>query len=92
MYDLYILAAHTFLVIIAFGKFHGVITAATPTGSLMKIICFVFDGLGTVSPFILLASSENHSRNPDPYAISPLDSANDFPCSAVKILARSSWY
>merc|ERR1712226_744133 len=56
-------AAPSFLVIIALGKFQGQMMAATPTGSRMKIICFVFVGLGTVSPFILLASSENHSRN-----------------------------
>merc|ERR1712226_489454 len=35
-------AAPSFLVIIAFGKFQGHIIAATPTGSRMKIICFVF--------------------------------------------------
>lgn len=43
-------AALALRVIIACGKFHGVMRAATPIGSRVKRICFCFCGLGTISP------------------------------------------
>ena len=53
-------------VIIAIGKFHGVIAAATPTGwrtvSTRRPAAFV----GIVSPYRRFASSANHSMNPAP--------------------------
>jgi hypothetical protein len=42
-------AAAAFRVIIACGKFHGVINPATPMGCLVIIICFEEAGLGTIS-------------------------------------------
>ena len=42
------------------------------------------------SPYILRASSANHSKNPFEYPISPLASAKGFPCSEVKSFAKSS--
>ena len=42
------------------------------------------------SPYILRASSANHSKNPFEYPISPLASAKGFPCSIVKSFAKSS--
>ena len=42
-------AAH-FLVIIEFGKFHGVIAPTTPTGCLIITILFPGLGSGTMSP------------------------------------------
>ena len=50
----------------ALGKFQGVIMAATPMGSRMKTICLLAALGGTMSPLILLASSENHSRKVEP--------------------------
>src|SRR5450830_218325 len=50
-------------VIIAAGKFHGVIAAQTPIGSLVTTIRLVGDGDGIVSPYVRFASSPNHSMN-----------------------------
>ena len=78
-------AGAIFLVSMAFGKFHGVIQATTPTGCFITTIRLSFDGGGIMSPYIRLPSSANHSIKFAPYAISPLDSNNGFPCSAVSI-------
>src|SRR5262245_26493738 len=50
-------------VIIASGKFHGVLPATRPIGSLMTRIRLSGWGWGIVSPYARLASSPNHSRN-----------------------------
>src|SRR6185436_4460041 len=50
-------------VIIASGKFHGVMQATTPIGSLTTTIRLSACGAGIVSPYTRLASSPNHSRN-----------------------------
>ena len=78
-------------VIMAEGKFQGVIAAQTPTGCLITRIRFPGCPMGMVSPYTRLASSANHSTKPAPYKTSPRDSANGFPCSVVMIKARSSW-
>ena len=79
-----------FLVIIAIGKFQGVIAATTPIGCLITIILRSFEGVGITSPYVLLPSSANHSINDAPYPTSPLASAIGFPCSAVINIAKSS--
>src|SRR4029450_8618090 len=66
-------------VIIAFGKFQGVIAAHTPTGSLSTRIRRSGVGAGIVSPYTRRASSANHLMNPAPYVISPRDSATGLP-------------
>jgi len=50
-------------VIMAAGKFHGVIAAQTPMGSLSTTMRAVSRGAGMTSPRTRLASSENHCRN-----------------------------
>ena len=47
--------------IIAAGKFHGVITATTPTGSFNANIRRPTTGAGMTSPLARVASSANHS-------------------------------
>ena len=69
----------TFLVIIALGKFHGVIMAATPMGSRMKTSCLLLVEVETTSPLILRASSLNHSKNDSPYVTSPRASTMGLP-------------
>ena len=81
-----------FLVIIAFGKFQGVIEATTPTGCFNTTILRSVIGSGIVSPYTLFASSENHSIKEAPYPISPLDSFIGLPCSIVMIWASSSLF
>ena len=54
-------AGAAFRVIIAFGKFQGVIAAQTPTGCLMHTIRLSGPGDGMTSPSIRLACSANHS-------------------------------
>ena len=77
-------------VIIAIGKFHGVIAAHTPTGCLRTMIRRSGVGAGMVSPYTRRASSENHLMNPAPYRTSPRDSASGLPCSTVMMRARYS--
>jgi hypothetical protein len=48
-------------VIIAAGKFHGVIAAHTPTGSLVTTMRLSGACAGIVSPYTRLPSSPNHS-------------------------------
>ena len=85
-------------VTIAAGKFQGVMSPQTPTGSLMVKIRFPGMEAGMVSPSIRGASSENHSRKLAAYATSPFASAKGLPFSQVMSLARSSefstinWY
>ena len=55
-----------FRVIMALGKFQGVIMAATPMGCLMNNISLLETGLAATSPWILLASSLNHSMKEFP--------------------------
>ena len=53
-------AGPTFRVIIALGKFHGVMIAETPTGSFRTTICRSPAGAGMTAPSIRRASSANH--------------------------------
>ena len=84
------IAGATFRVIIAIGKFHGVIAAHTPIGWRITNSRFVGSGDASVSPATRFASSANHSTNDAPYATSPFASASGLPCSAVISAARSS--
>ena len=54
-------AGATLRVIIASGKFHGVMAAHTPTGCLMTRVRLDASVVGTTSPRTRLASSANHS-------------------------------
>ncbi len=72
-------AGPTFLVTMAMGKFHGVISAATPTGCLSTSTRRPATVGGMMLPFTLLASSENHSKKEAPYLTSANDSLNGFP-------------
>lgn len=57
------IAGDAFLVIIAAGKFQGVIIPATPIGCLIAMYLLDETGDWKTSPFNLLASSANHSMN-----------------------------
>src|SRR5262245_65596069 len=59
-------AGPTFRVIIAIGKFHGVMQPTHPIGSLMTTIRLSAACEGMVSPYARLASSANHSMNEAP--------------------------
>jgi hypothetical protein len=67
-----------------------VIKPQTPTGSLIVITLFPATEAGIVSPYILGASSLNHSKKLAAYAASPFASANGFPFSQVMSFAISS--
>jgi hypothetical protein len=54
-------AGATFRVIIAMGKFHGVIAAQRPTGSFITSTRLSADGPGMISPSMRTASAANHS-------------------------------
>mmetsp|Transcript_1269 Transcript_1269/g.3773 ORF Transcript_1269/g.3773 Transcript_1269/m.3773 type:complete len:299 (-) Transcript_1269:2263-3159(-) len=85
-------AAATFLVTIAAGKFHGVITPTTPTGCLMtehRLDVDVDDPM--FLPYALDASSENHCTNEFAYATSPSDSFRGLPFSYVMSFAIVSF-
>lgn len=71
-------------------KTYGVINPTTPTGSLIVKTRFPATLAGIVSPYILGASSANHSKKFAPYETSPFASANGLPFSQVMILAMSS--
>ncbi len=77
-------------VIIAIGKFHGVIAAQTPIGCFSVISRRSAVGDASTSPFTRLASSANHSTKLAPYSTSPRASGTGLPCSAVISRARSS--
>ena len=85
-------AGATFLVIIAKGKFQGVIAATTPIGCLITISLWSFVWDGITSPYALLPSSANHLTKEAPYATSPLLSFIGLPDSKVIISARLSVY
>ena len=55
-----------FRVIMAFGKFQGVIAAHTPTGCLNTMIRRELVGAGIMSPYTRFASSANHSTKAAP--------------------------
>src|SRR5690606_11260459 len=55
-------AAPPMRLIIADGKFHGVMAAHTPTGSFTTTIRRSAEGAGIVSPYARLPSSANHSK------------------------------
>ena len=76
-------AGPAFLVIIAKGKFQGVIAAQTPIGCFktsMRLSDHVDEGM---APVTLLASSANHSINDAAYMTSPIASLMGLPCSLV---------
>mmetsp|Transcript_21084 Transcript_21084/g.65352 ORF Transcript_21084/g.65352 Transcript_21084/m.65352 type:complete len:351 (-) Transcript_21084:421-1473(-) len=79
-----------FRVIIAMGKFHGVMAPTTPTGCLRLTMRRPPTGLCRTSPVTRRPSSANHSTKEAPYATSPRASASGLPCSAVMMRARSS--
>ncbi|MNL17429.1 hypothetical protein D3C87_1385220 [compost metagenome] len=70
-------------VIIAAGKFHGVMAAQTPTGWRSVTRRLSAAGVASTSPSTRLASSANHSIKLAAYAISPRASASGLPCSRV---------
>lgn len=59
-------AGATLRVIIASGKFHGVMDAHTPTGCLSTTMRLSRQVLAMTSPETRLASSANHSMNDAP--------------------------
>src|SRR5690606_7190889 len=64
-------AGATFRVIIASGKFQGVMAATTPIPCLMVTIRFSALGEGMVSPYALFPSSAYQEMKEAPYWISP---------------------
>ena len=82
-------AAAALRVIIALGKFQGVMAAVTPTGWRMTTMRRPEVGLCSSSPLTRVASSANHSQNEAAYEISPSASALGLPCSRVMMTARS---
>lgn len=83
-------AAPIFRVIMAAGKFHGVIRPQTPTGSFNVTTLLPAIDAGIVSPYTRGASSLNHSKKLAAYEASPLASAKGFPFSQVMSFAISS--
>src|SRR6202012_4660363 len=61
-------AGATLRVIIAAGKFHGVIAAQTPIGSFVTSIRLSPDGDASTSPSTRFACSANHSMNDAAYS------------------------
>src|SRR5690606_12430566 len=59
-------AAPALRVIMALGKFHGVMAATTPTGCLITTMRRSAVAAGITSPYTRLASSANHSRKDEP--------------------------
>ena len=77
-------------VIMAAGKFQGVMAAATPMASRNTNSSRSTLGEGMISPYARRASSANHSTKLAAYKTSPLASAKGLPCSRVMSMARSS--
>lgn len=77
-------------VIMAAGKFHGVIRPHTPTASFTVHTRLPATVAGMVSPYARGASSENHSRKLAAYVTSPRASASGLPFSHVINVAKSS--
>lgn len=78
-------------VIIALGKFHGVISPATPTGCLIVTRRRPGVGEGITSPYVRFASSAYHSTKLAAYPISPRDSAKGFPFCVAFVLGIGIW-
>jgi hypothetical protein len=74
-------------VIIAAGKFQGVMIPQTPTGSLnvMTVVLGYEDGM--TSPYDRVASSANQDTKDAAYMTSPFASANVLPFSKERIFA-----
>src|SRR5690606_364367 len=70
------MAGPTLRVIIAAGKFHGVIAATTPTGCFNTRIRLFGEEAGTVCPYTRLASSANQERKLLAYITSPIASCS----------------
>ena len=85
-------AGAAFLVIIASGKFQGVITPTTPTASLVYCNVVSFAKSLIMLPRILLDCSANHWMKLAAYTVSPIASAKGLPCSSTIILANSSLF
>ena len=77
-------------VIMAAGKFQGVMAAQTPTGSFRTTMRPDACGAMKTSPLTRLASSANHSMKEPAYATSPLASASGLPSSRTISRARCS--
>lgn len=80
-------AGAAFLVIMAAGKFQGVIIPHTPMGSFITITVVFGIDEGIRSPYDLGASSANHEMKLAAYTISLSASANVLPFSRHKIVA-----
>ena len=80
-------AAPALRVIIANGKFYGVISAATPKVCFMTMVSWFGAERGMISPSMRLASSANHSRRVSIKKTSAFDSLIGFPDSTVIISA-----
>src|SRR5699024_9963894 len=68
-------------VIMAYGKFHGVIRRHGPTGCLVVTIQYSPLGEGSNSPRCAIMSSEYHRRKLVPYLASAKPSLSGFPVS-----------
>lgn len=80
-------AGATFRVIMAAGKFHGVMMPQTPTGSRrVNTTVLVYED-GIVSPYALAASSANQEMKDAAYLTSPSASLSVFPFSRERIVA-----
>ena len=77
-------------VIIAIGKFHGVIATHTPIACFRTSMRLSPQVLSRMAPVTRFDSSANHSTNEAPYATSPRDSTRGLPCSRVIKIAKSS--
>mmetsp|Transcript_20254 Transcript_20254/g.68619 ORF Transcript_20254/g.68619 Transcript_20254/m.68619 type:complete len:320 (-) Transcript_20254:218-1177(-) len=79
-------------VIIAAGKFQGVMHAATPTGDRSVSSCRSRPVPIFTEPWMRTASSAYHSTNDAAYSTSPLASASGLPHSSVMIRPSSSTF
>ena len=84
------IAGATLRVIIAIGKFQGVIATQTPIGCLRTIMRLSVQVDAKTEPMTRLPSSANHSIKELPYVISPFASAKGLPCSITISFAKSS--
>lgn len=80
-------AGATFLVIIAAGKFHGVMIPHTPMGCFTVITVVFGIDEGITSPYDLGASSANQEMKLAAYTISLTASAKVLPFSRHRIVA-----
>ena len=77
-------------VIMAIGKFQGVMATQTPIACFRTMVRLSPQVLEGIAPMTRLASSANHSTKEAPYITSPLASAKGLPCSKVMRIAKSS--